>query len=108
MFRKVLIRLLGGIFTAFSEERVQGLMALTFVLILIATTFYWYVEGWSFLDSIYFSVITIATVGYGDFSPQTVPGKVFTMVYVICGLGIFVAAATAIAESITRDRRDER
>ncbi|MFD0858276.1 potassium channel family protein [Roseovarius aquimarinus] len=104
--RFLLEHLLGGITEAFKDARVRGLLALTFSLILIASCFYWYVEGWSLLDAVYFSVITIATVGYGDFSPQTVAGKVFTMFYVLCGLGIFVAAASAIAESILKDRKD--
>lgn len=108
MLRKVLARLFRGIVAAFAEERVQGLVALTFGLILVASSFYWYFEGWTFLDSVYFSVITIATVGYGDFSPQTAAGKIFTIFYVFCGLGIFVAAASAIAESITKDRRRDR
>lgn len=106
--RHVLGRLLHGLSAAFGDARVQGLLALTFGLIFVASCFYWYVEGWSLLDSVYFSVITIATVGYGDFSPQTAAGKIFTMIYVLCGLGIFVAAASAIAENIIKDRRDGR
>lgn len=89
-----------GLRAAFRDARVQFLLVLTAVLIGLASIFYHYVEGWGWLDAIYFSVITIATVGYGDFSPQTVPGKVFTMVYLLIGLGLFVAAATAIAETI--------
>ncbi len=45
-------------------------------------------------------MITIATVGYGDFSPATFAGKLFTIFYVLCGLGLFVATATAIADRI--------
>ncbi|TDL78075.1 two pore domain potassium channel family protein [Palleronia sediminis] len=107
MLRKVLGRLFRGIFAAFGEERVQGLVALTLGLIFVASGFYWYFEGWSVLDSVYFSVITIATVGYGDLAPQTAAGKIFTILYVFCGLGIFVAAASAIAEGIMQDRRKD-
>lgn len=70
----------------------------TLTLLLIGgTVFYWNVEGWSALDALYFSVITLATVGYGDFSPQTGLGKVFTIVYVLVGIGVFVALITKIA-----------
>jgi voltage-gated potassium channel Kch len=107
MLRRVLRRLFGGLVVAFAEERVQGLVALTFGLIFVASGVYWYFEGWGLLDSVYFSVITIATVGYGDLAPQTAPGKIFTIFYVFCGLGIFVATATAIADSVTKDRRKD-
>ena len=56
--------------------------------------------GWFGLDSIYFSVVTISTVGFGDFSPETAAGKIFTMVYIIVGLGVFVTAATTVADTI--------
>ena len=80
---------------------------LTFAMIAVASLFYWYVEGWSYLDSVYFSVITIATVGYGDLSPQTALGKIFTIGYIFAGLGLFVAAASSIADSIIRSNRDD-
>lgn len=99
-------RLLRGLKAAFADERVRGLLALTFVLIMAASLFYWYAEGWSFLDAVYFSVITIATIGYGDLAPQTALGKIFTIGYVFCGLGVFVAAATSIANSIINAPRD--
>jgi hypothetical protein len=81
---------------------VQGVVTLAATLILIATIFYWMVEGWSLLDSAYFAVVTIATVGYGDFAPKTALGKVFTIGYIFAGIGIFVAAVTAFAQAVLR------
>lgn len=101
----------GGIGAAFGNSRVQVLMAMTAILITIASTFYHLVEGWGWLNSVYFSVITIATVGYGDFSPKTDLGKLFTIFYVLTGLGLFVATATAIADNIisrTDKNEDDR
>ncbi|MFV0301364.1 MAG: potassium channel family protein, partial [Paracoccus sp. (in: a-proteobacteria)] len=65
-------------------------------------------EGWSWLDSIYFSVITISTIGYGDITPKTDAGKVITIFYVLCGLGLFVATASAIADTIISNARAHR
>nr|WP_286193752.1 potassium channel family protein [Tropicibacter sp. R16_0] len=76
-------------------------------MILWASVFYRLVEGWSWLDSIYFSVVTISTVGFGDFSPETAAGKIFTMFYILVGLGIFVAAATTIANTILKQSDDK-
>jgi len=44
--------------------------------------------------------MTIATVGYGDLAPVTTIGRLFTIVYVLIGLGIFIAAASALAAAI--------
>lgn len=101
---------LGGISQAFRSKQVQFLAGLTALLILIATGFYHLVEGWGWIDAFYFSVITISTVGYGDFAPKTDIGKLFTSGYVLCGLGVFVTTATAIGDSIVsraRRGRDE-
>ena len=38
-------------------------------------------EGWSFVESVYFAVTTMTTVGYGDLSPQSDAGKILTMIY---------------------------
>lgn len=89
-----------GLTAAFSNRKVRLLVSLTATVIGGASVFYHFAEGWGPLDSVFFSVITISTVGYGDFSPQTAAGKLFTIFYVISGLGLFVATATAIANSI--------
>jgi voltage-gated potassium channel len=59
--------------------------------LLVGTIVFHYLEGWSLLDSLYFSVITLATVGYGDLTPTTPIAKIFTIVYVINGLSILLA-----------------
>ena len=76
------------------------LLALTSTLIGIAALFYCLAEGRSLVDAIYFSVMTIATVGFGDLTPKTTLGKLFTVGYVVCGLGLFVDTATAIADGL--------
>lgn len=96
--------LLRGLIRAAKEPEVQGVLLIALTLILIATIFFWLVEGWSLLDSVYFSVVTIATVGYGDLAPKTALGKIFTIVYVFCGIGIFFVAVTAFAHAALRDR----
>ncbi len=64
------------------------LILATISLLIIGSIFYHNMEGWNWIDSIYFSVITLTTVGYGDFSPQTDSGKIFTMFYVVIGIGL--------------------
>jgi voltage-gated potassium channel len=98
----------GGLGSAVREPGIRGLLALTLSLVTLASLFYSWIEGWSLLDSTYFAVVTIATVGYGDFAPATTAGKLFTIVYVFAGIGTFVATATAIGQHIVRRERGER
>jgi voltage-gated potassium channel Kch len=98
--------LFGGMWEALQDGKVQLLLGLTASIISVATVFYHFVEGWSWIDAAYFSTVTIATVGYGDFVPQTVQGKLFTIAYVLFGIGIFVAACTALTEHLIRKARE--
>lgn len=95
-----------GFRTAFGSPRVRALLGLTGTVVAAASVFYRLVEGWPLVDAVYFSVMTIATVGFGDFAPRTTLGKLFTIGYVVCGLGLFVATVTAIADSVLRELRD--
>lgn len=52
---------------------------------------YHWLEGWSYLDALYFSVISLATIGYGDLTPTTPLAKAFTIVYVINGIVTLLA-----------------
>lgn len=75
----------------FKDAEYRKLLLTTFIVILAGSIFYHYAENWSWVDSIYFSVITLTTVGYGDFSPQTDMGKIFTIGYIIIGIGIILS-----------------
>lgn len=84
--------------------------ALLFVLVgllVSGTIFYSTVEGWGILDSLYFCVTTLATVGYGDLHPTTPLSKVFTMLYIILGVGVFVAFITKVTANQTRRKRGD-
>jgi potassium channel subfamily K len=55
------------------------------------------VEGWSVVESVYFCMVTMSTVGYGDFAPATSGGKVFTLVWILVGIvAVFAAVANAV------------
>jgi uncharacterized membrane protein len=97
----LLVALLGGvgiIRRASQDPAVQVLAIVLAAVLAIGTIFYWRVEGWTLLDSLYFSVVVLTTVGLGDFAPETNAGKAFTIVYLISGVGLMMAFATAIIQ----------
>lgn len=71
--------------------KVRYIIMVGLATIATGATFYHYAENWSWLDSLYFSVITLSTVGYGDLTPTTDGAKLFTIFYIIIGIGIFAA-----------------
>jgi len=56
------------------------------------------------LDALYFLIVTIATVGYGDIHPITPAGKVLVMIVILTGVGCFVGVAANSIESMIDDR----
>lgn len=58
---------------------------------------YMVIEGWNFLDALYMTVITLATIGYGEVHPLSSAGRVFTIFLILGGIGTM----TYIFSSIT-------
>lgn len=84
LFRYLLKRLRGN--PVLQENRVILLVFLCFSLFF--AVYMMTVEGLSLIDAYYFLVTTATTVGYGDFSPQTVFGKLLVTIYMIVGIGL--------------------
>ncbi len=77
-------------------------IALLIAVILIGTLAYHGLEGWRYLDSAYFSVVTVTTIGYGDKTPQTDAGKIFTMFFAFSGIGIAFYIISSVGRYMTR------
>ena len=92
---------------AWKDPTFRFLGLLTGLVLGAGTLFYHGVEGWRWLDSLYFCVMTLATVGYGDFTPTTDIGKIFAMVYVFIGIGLLIAVFTRLAEALIAAQHDQ-
>ena len=65
-------------------------------VITIGTLFYALFEDWNYVDSLYFTVTTLTTIGYGDLYPTNDITKLFTVVYVIGGVYMVLYALRII------------
>ncbi len=88
-------------------NQIRKAFLLLFVLLAVGTYFYSHVEGWSFIDSLYFSVATITTVGYGDLHPTKDITKIFTMIYILVGFGVVLYILTSIVTHFMEKKVEE-
>jgi voltage-gated potassium channel len=75
------------------------------VLLLVAvlaggTAGYMIIEKWNAWDAFYMTVTTVATVGYGEVHPLSVPGRVFTVILIFCGVGTAFYTVTLLSTFI--------
>ena len=86
-------RLFGPMRALFRDPEGKVLLGSAAAVLALGTVVYSLLEGWSPLDSLYFCVVTLATVGYGDLHPTTGAAKLFTVGYILVGIGIVAAFA---------------
>lgn len=101
-FLLTLKRLISGIWRAFKLKNFQALFILVIFMLLSGTIFYVRQEGLTVINALYFCVTTLSTVGHPSFEPQTTLGKVFTMIYIIVGTGLFLGMIGHIAYALIR------
>jgi voltage-gated potassium channel len=61
----------------------------------------------SIFDSLWWSIVTLTTVGYGDSFPITLGGKIFTFLIVIIGLGIISVPTGLFASALSKTIKEK-
>ena len=70
------------------HPRHQAFALSVVIVVVTGVVFYRLNEDWSVADSLYFTVIALTTIGFGDFTPTTTLSRLFTTVYAIIGVGL--------------------
>ena len=88
------------------DPETKALPLVAGALVITGTLFYWRFEDWTVVEAFYFCIVTLTTVGYGDFAPTTPGTQIFTVVYILTGLGILVALLASVAEHYVKQKAD--
>jgi len=91
-----------------SKEQILLFLFVTLILIYFSAVGIYYFENEaqpehfsSIFDSLWWAIITLTTVGYGDVYPVTIGGKVFTFIILMIGLGIVAIPTGIISSALT-------
>ncbi len=90
------------------DEEFRFLFVFIILLLIGANIFYVKVEHWSVIDALYFSVMTMATVGYGDLTPVSDISKLFTTVYAFLSIGSFVSFTAKTVQLILEKHNKDK
>jgi voltage-gated potassium channel len=107
-------RLIVNVFKSTFNELMLSLVLALF-LIIISSSFVYFAEHpaqpqvfTSIPETIWWSVITLTTVGYGNMIPITIAGKIFTSIILIAGVALFALPAGIITAGFLEESRKQR
>lgn len=101
---KALARAVAGVWR---DPETKALPFVAGALVVSGTIFFWHFEDWTIVEALYFSVVTLTTVGYGDLTPTTEGTQLFTILYILTGIGVFVALLASVAEQYIEQKAAE-
>jgi len=87
-----------------STKKLKNAIFALISIFIIGTLGFHFIEGWGLTESLYTTVITLSTVGYGDFYPETTGGRFFTVILVIFGVGTMLYTIGLLTETMVEAR----
>ncbi|PWG05261.1 potassium channel family protein [Polaribacter aquimarinus] len=86
------------------ESKINKTLFLVISIIAIGTLGYILLSGYSFVDALYMTVITITTVGFGEVQPFTSEEKIFTIFLILTSISVFGYAVSSFSEYLVSGR----
>ena len=88
------------------HRRIYYIVIVILLFLFGGATFYHYIEKFRYIDALYLSAATMTTVGYGDITPKTDFGKIFTIIYAFAGVAIALYGLSIIASHFVEVREE--
>ena len=98
-----LLRLFQGLRRGLRDPEFRAIAFLLVSAVLLGTVFYRIIEGWAWIDTLYFSVMALTTVGDANLAPVTAVAKIFTIGFSLGGIGLMLAFISRLASYRERD-----
>jgi hypothetical protein len=92
-----LVRLFLGLRRGLRDPEFRAIAFLLAAAIVLGTVFYHIVEGWAWIDALYFSVMALTTVGDANLAPVTAVAKIFTIAFSLSGIGLMLVFISRLA-----------
>lgn len=89
------------------HSRLRVLLGVFLAIMLLGVAGFMVTENLSFLDALYFTIVTVGTVGYGDIYPVTAAGRTLAILMIVLGVGTFLGVIATVTEIILQ-RREKR
>ena len=86
---------------------VKNLVLSIISLVFVSSVFYRYIEGWSWVDSVYVTILTITTVGHSTLIPTTTIAKIYTAVAAFVGIAMVLTLFGLISAYYVKNRPKE-
>jgi hypothetical protein len=85
----------------------QAFVLAVAVILASGVVFYSLTEDWSIADSLYFTVIALTTIGFGDLAPSTTFTRLFTVAYAIMGVGLIGTLVHLVVSATQRANKQQ-
>ncbi|MCH8748648.1 potassium channel protein, partial [Patescibacteria group bacterium] len=86
------------------QKRLRRGLIILGSIVATGTIGYMLIEGWSSIDAVYMTIITISTVGYGEVNPLSHAGRIFSIFLIVGGVGGGLFVLTAFIEYIVEGK----